>query len=524
MPVSEGYSNILADDYAGPSACADCHPDKHAKWSRSLHRAMNRIAAADTVRGEFSGTEIEYPGGTARFDGSGGNYSMALFRDRVLVRRFRITRTIGSASLQEYVGVQIEGPEPAGDPVYSTEIRLPFGYWIDLGGWFHQQYFDSWFGAEYTSDGEPAIDPSSPDITPWDARCPWCHNTYAFATRVARAHGDAPRGFGPEKYVALTAPQRDQAWRNRVVGDNRLPIDELVSVGISCESCHFGGRRHAEGQGPMVFWPTSPALTEVAGFAGPRGGKDSGPVINTLCAQCHSAPSPLFPDGSAVRNSREALDLIAGGCASAIGCTDCHDPHVSGSGRAEPDRVCVQCHDDLAPPAIATQHSRHDASVGCADCHMPRIVQGITKVVRSHRISSPGGPNMVGPAAPNACNLCHLDRTFGWTAAQLAQGWGIEVTPDRGDHPAGRDWLASDSRDTALVAVDGYARSQDKPAALSALLPLLDHPVAYDRMRIGLAVESILGRRLTHDEYDPTAPPIERSRQARSLATRLDAR
>ena len=134
-------------------------------------------------------------------------------------------------------------------------------------------------------------------------------------------------------------------------------------------------------------------------------------------------------------------------------------------------------------------------------------------------------------AAPNACNLCHLDQSIAWTLSNLElQFGGARVAPPGMaaayggslDGSVGAAWLASSSRDTRLAAIAAYGR-QGGPAALAALLPRLDAPVAYERMWTLFAVEEALGRRLTPDEYDPLAAPKVRAIQAAALPTRLAA-
>jgi hypothetical protein len=41
---------------------------------------------------------------------------------------------------------------------------------------------------------------------------------------------------------------------------------------------------------------------------------------------------------------------------------------------------------------------------------------------------------MLEVGAPNACNLCHLDRSIRWTLAALDTGWGVRL---RAPPPAG---------------------------------------------------------------------------------------
>src|SRR5690606_13836698 len=59
-------SNVRREDYIGPEACAECHPEKHETWQRSLHALMNQRALGDAVAGDWS-TQLAYGGGTARF-------------------------------------------------------------------------------------------------------------------------------------------------------------------------------------------------------------------------------------------------------------------------------------------------------------------------------------------------------------------------------------------------------------------------------------------------------------------------
>src|SRR5262245_12228758 len=443
---SAGERNTARDDYVGPAACGECHPDNHARWSTSLHAAMNARAGdttpsgAPAVRGDFAGARLRYGDGTATFTRDRDGYAMELARPGQVARRYRVTRTIGSRYLQEYVGVEIAGPEPAGDPAYSTEIRLPFGYWLARAGWYPQPYYDSWFPAEYAAGTDtPAWDAFFPEPTAWATRCAWCHNTYPFAVRLARSDA-RDVGHGLEQYYTARGPAApaDPA----IARGNRLPVDQLVTVGISCESCHLGGRAHADG-GELSFLPRGSDLARRDPTVALGGRKDPR-VVDAICAQCHSTPAPRFANGAAARNSSEALDLANGVCAG-IKCTDCHDPHAAGPGPDAPDApahlaACARCH------TMPAEHARHaPASASCLDCHMPRIVQGVSAFVRSHRISSPADPAMLRADGVNACNLCHLDRSVAWTAAQLAAGWGATgldaaATDDR---PAGEAWLAS---------------------------------------------------------------------------------
>ncbi|MCL4225485.1 MAG: cytochrome c family protein [Myxococcales bacterium] len=532
-PPGPFASNIRREDYVGPAVCGECHAEQHARWQGSLHAVMNQEAdRPGAVAGDFGGVTVAYGGGRARFERDRGAPVMALTDARGVTRRYRVTRTIGARALQEYVGVLVgEGGEGA-EGADGVERRLPFGWWLARPGWYPQPYFDAWFGAEHDAAGQPTFDAFTADPAPWATRCAWCHNTYPFELRLLR---DPTIGHGPEAHVELVTTERAAAERARLRDDNLLPVDALVTVGVSCESCHLGGRGHADGEA-LAFAPVGPHVRRRADappLPPPGRGRDAPALVNALCAQCHSTPSPRYPDGSAVRNSTEALDLAAGACAGAIACTDCHDPHTRGAGAGAPDEpahlaACTRCHAALADPAAAAAHGRHPpGAASCLDCHLPRLVTGVGAFVRSHRISSPGDPAMLAAGAPGACNLCHLDRSIRWTVDELRRGWGVALAPDAAwgraygdlDHPVGLAWLTRGAPPVRLAAAAAFARHGDR-AALPALVAYLDDPVAHDRMWLLLAIEALLGRRLTAREYDPLAPPAVRARQARALAAR----
>ena len=503
-------SNVLRGDYVGPEACGECHEEKLGAWRGSLHRVMTQTVKG--VVGDFGNVSVSYGGGTARFVREGGVPVMELGGER-----YRVTRTIGARGLQEYVGVGSDG----------MEVRLPFGWWIARAGWYPQPYFDSWFGAERDAEGRLAFDAFRPERVPWAGRCAWCHNTYAFELRMLRGE---EIGNGPEAHVELVSTARTPEQQRRVREENLLPVDELVTVGVSCESCHLGGRAHADGA-PQRFVPLGAGVRRKEEAPPAARGRHEPALVNAICAQCHSTPSPRYPDGTATRNSTEALDQAAGECATAISCIDCHDPHERGPGAGAADQpaqvaACTRCHESLAHPATARAHGRHEpGAASCLDCHMPRMVEGVGgQFVRSHRISSPTDAAMLGAGAPNACNLCHLDRSIRWTVDELRAGWGVTLAMDGRwraaygdlDVPVGTAWLVGDAAPVRLAAAAAFARRGDR-AALPSLLALMDDPVAHDRMWMLFAVERLLGRRLRADEYDPMAAPDVRAMQIATL-------
>lgn len=444
-------TNIHKADYVGPETCGGCHPDELGRWQQSLHRKMNQLASREAIIGDFNDVVMPYNGGELRLTHDKASYYMTTAK-QARVTKYRITRTIGLHGLQEYVGIE-DG--------HTEEVRLPFGWWPRLGRWVPQIYFDPWLG------DENKFDAYAPQREPWAERCPWCHSTYPFDQRIARSSNEHHRGWGLEQFF-VSAPQTD-----------RLAVEQQVTTGISCESCHLGGKAHAAGAA-ITFVPRGATARPDApvrrAFNEER--RDAS-ITNRVCEQCHSGPSPKLADGTSLRNSAEARDLAASKC-SGLACVDCHDPHKGGSDDARAIAACTSCHAEKQK-----DHHAHETAT-CLDCHMPKVTMGLDHYVRAHRISSPH----LAANEPNACNLCHLDRSLSWTAEQLHQ----KPDPSWPELEAGNVWLNSKRTYLRLIAAFAYARS---PLGTEAKLrPMLDDPYAYVRAWAKFAIEDLVHHKI----------------------------
>lgn len=539
-PAERPYSNIYPTDYVGPNVCAECHEDNHREnfesWKGHAHRTMNQNPGDESVKGDFSGVALRYGPGHAVFHREGPRFLMSVYQGERLVRRHVVTRTVGSLYVQYYIGRQTEGPEPRDHRTYTTESKLPFAWSMALRRWLPEVYFDSTFEDEHVyleSRKRDYIYAKAPSHN-WNVSCLNCHNTYPYVARLWNQGGPGVEGG---KWRG-GFPREAVDWRGPVEHQGRLRIgsriralhgDELVTVGISCESCHFGGREHALEGREIRFVPTAPELTvRQLGSDRPLESDRKDPrIVNSICSQCHNADLDKWPDGSEAVNSSEGLAMAAGACSGAIKCTDCHNPHEKGPGSGAPDRpghveACLGCHPRFEDAGELARHTRHSASVNCLDCHMPRIVSGLDTVVRSHRISVPTDSRMLGSDAPNACNLCHLDRPLSWTLRELGKGWRYVAPAERAggessEEPLGEAWLRSENSFLRAAAAEAFARSPSVEDRLPRLLRSLEDPKAFNRTLGLIAVERVLGRTVSPDEYDLLAPAEAREQQVRSL-------
>lgn len=522
----DAYSNIHPQDYVGPERCAECHAEQYRKWQTHPHSRMNLNPTEQSVLGDFSGVRVEYGDGYVQFDTRGDEYFISLFGHDQLAREYRVTRTVGSQYTQMYIGLQTIGPEPPDHQVYHIEGKLPFGYWIRRQLWTPVSYFDSAYEAESTSGSEQMTTLAHvPRDTKWELNCLYCHNTYAYQHRLY--FGDV-LGFPREDFRFPEGAASIDKW-------GALTPDKLVTLGVSCESCHYGGREHVEHGKPVRYYPTSPEL-QVTNISSATPEHDAS-LINSICLQCHCANVTLYPNQAGLWNSREAIDLQSGACQQQLKCTDCHDPHPAGRhgglfSEQKINQKCLECHSSFKADKQRQAHSQHTLdSVSCVDCHMPRIVQGLDKVVRTHHIDSPTDEVMLSMSAPNACNLCHLDKPITWTVEQLNRGWKTDLeinskwSSEYGEQnqlPVGDVWLNHSQPIMKLLAADAFSRSALGPDKVADLLELLNAPYAVNRMFGLLAIERILDRKLTAEEYLPTASVTERAEMVRHLKDNLN--
>ena len=252
----------------------------------------------------------------------------------------------------------------------------------------------------------------------------------------------------------------------------------VAELGVSCEACHGAGREHVARH--AAAGPTASAQRVVATDVGDP------TIINParldhrgasrVCGQCHSTFVPpdqdkflangykyrpgdelstaynlvrfdsqlhtqmerrgtpvYWLDGTCWVGGREYLGLVDSKCftkgqASCLSCHSMHDapPEEQLAAKMDGDRACVQCHKEYTGSRL-TEHTHHSSgSTGsrCYNCHMPHTSYALLGAIRSHRVDSPRVGTIRGGGRPNACNLCHLDRSSRWASERLVEWYG----------------------------------------------------------------------------------------------------
>ncbi|MBX3213368.1 MAG: hypothetical protein KF850_15130 [Labilithrix sp.] len=453
--------------YVSSSACLGCHPGEHASFGRTFHRTMTRVASPETVSAPLDGRPLELDGRVVRLERRGDEVWATLpDPDRVIagdpsaadVTR-RVVLTTGSHREQAY---WVAGAR-------RGDLRLvPFVWLVKDAAFVPRRE------AFLTPPGEPM-----PPVR-WASSCIACHavageprhdlESDSFDTRVAELGISCEACHGPgaahvERHrdpVARYAQRASGAADPTIIHPGRLSPERSSAL---CGQCHA----YAFPRDEAGFWTDGYSRTFRAGDAlAPSRTLITPATLETRGGPVIDAPvSAIFwPDGAVRVGGREYNGLVASPCHERgerdrkLTCLSCHAMHRGEpAGQIDPertgDRACTTCH----AGERAARHSHHaDGSAGsaCVSCHMPKTSYALLSAVRSHRIDSPSAASTLATGRPNACNLCHLDRTLAWTARWLAEWYGAATPPipdERARTASGvHDGLAGDAGVRALVA------------------------------------------------------------------------
>ena len=367
--------------YVGSAACKSCHENVYARWSKTL--------MANVVRDPRQQPDAIIP------DLSKPDPLLNFTKDDVAL-------TYGYRWKQRYF-------KKVGDDyfVYPAQWDVTNKVW--------RRYFvangTDWWATLYPPDNFQR--PTGP-------LCDGCHSVnYNISTKIPTEWN-----VGCEKCHGPGDAHVAHATRDNILNPSRF---DYVQANDVCIQCHSQGQPLTNPiQGKYYDWPI--------GF---EVGKNLADFWKLEEHKLGEASFTHFPDGTGHKNRMQGNDFVDSLMyARGVTCFSCHDPHGSDNVamvRKEGNALCLDCHgpNTQAGPHAATleQHSHHKAgSPGneCIACHMPKIEQTIAdQNVRSHTFHfvTPGDTKAM--RIPNACNLCHSDKSLEW-ATDALKSW-----PDR---------------------------------------------------------------------------------------------
>ncbi len=440
--------------YASSDPCRACHPVEYATWHRSYHRTMTQTATASAVRAPFAGETLVADDGRRYHLRNSGD---ELWVDISGLGARRIGMMTGSHHMQAFWIPGGRGNE---------QIEFPFTYLFDDQRWVSRR--DVFLvGREYAKN--PSI---------WNRICVECHVT-AGQPRVDASSGvpesraaelgiacEACHGPAAAHVAANQSPLRRETLHQSggadatIVNPARLQPARASEV---CGQCHgIGCPPDGWMQDGIGFRPGQPlgATKQILELASLR----ASACRQQIEADQSFAPSRYWSDGMVRVSGREYNGLLESPCyqRGTMTCLSCHSMHDS-----DPDRqlardrdgnaACTQCHRAIGDKLEAhTHHAAGSTGSTCYNCHMPHTTYGLLRAMRSHQVSVPRVQSTLDTGRPNACNLCHLDRTLAWTAAALSRWSG---TPE--------PRLSAEQRTVAAALLDG-ARGEAGVRALTA--------------------------------------------------------
>jgi predicted CXXCH cytochrome family protein len=432
--------------YVNSAACKDCHPKQYETWWSSYHRQMTQVMNTNTVKADFNNVAMD--SGPARFTlHESLNHYWVDIQGIEAIKAAQLTN----------------GPPP-------VPLRLPMQmmtgshrfqvFWMPTGHGNQQIGFPfTWLVGEkhWVSRNDAFIRDPNVEQRPeqWNRVCIRCHTTGArpirieekqmYDTHVAEFGIACEACHGPgETHVAL-----EKKHRHDVVASN-LPRPEIV------QPAHLDHVRSSQVCGfcHSMKWYVETEDWYKNGFTY-RPGDDleqTTPIIratklaeepfltNLLAKHPDNLEGSFWSDGMVRVTGREFNGLIESKCYQKgdLSCVTCHSMHKSNPDKQikegmNGNEACYICHQEYRKNLAQHTHHAADSSGSlCYNCHMPYTSYGLLRGVRSHLIDRPTVLSTLKTGRPNACNLCHLDKTLQWTAQNLFQ-WYRQPVPELAD-------------------------------------------------------------------------------------------
>jgi len=435
-------------NYVTSDRCQACHPSQHDSWHRTYHRTMTQLPSEASVVGDFDDHRVDLSTGSYRFFRRGDEF-------RIEVPEWWVIQA----------GRMLDIPTPSTDQqvVLLTGSHHQQVYWLGL----EDQILSA--GVNWVKDFnrfvplddvflKPAENQRLRGLQKWTSVCVRCHSTPAWRvypitgkTDEARTSQKATRGPAPLRPMpplTLTEPLLESTASVLSVKSAMMP-----ELGISCEACHGPAEEHIElYSSPIRRYAQHLKLGDAdTHILNPE--KMSAEESSRLCGSCHAPraafriglhpevreasmrdPKLVWPDGMVRSGGRGYVAVTQSPCFAGgdFGCNSCHSMHDAPpsdqlSAGMDGNEACVQCHSTLATQSELEEHTHHTSESGgslCYNCHMPHTAFNLLKATRSHQIDSPNVAAHLDTGRPNACNLCHLDRSLGWTSDHLSEWYG----------------------------------------------------------------------------------------------------
>ena len=370
-----------AAHFVGSAACQQCHAEVFARWSKTR--------MANVVRDPKVHPDAIIP------DFSKADPLLTFTKDDIAF-------VYGSRWKQRYF-----------KKVGNEYFPLPAQWDITHKIWRPYHVADSadWWTPYYPDPGDNSKRPTGP-------LCDGCHSVGFNIENKSVAEWNV----GCERCHGAGSTHVEHPTRDNIINPGRM---DYVHANDTCIQCHSQGQPLKNPiEGKYYDWPV-----------GYRVGLNLSDFWKLEPHELGKLTFTHFPDGTARKNRMQGNDFVQSLMYTrGVTCFSCHDPHGTTNEamlRKPVNEVCTVCHGvntQNGPHAPSIEaHTHHKAgSPGsqCVACHMPKIEQTIADVnVSSHTFHFVTPVETDTLKIPNACNVCHQDKTTAWATSALA-GWG----------------------------------------------------------------------------------------------------
>ena len=486
--------------YISSDNCKSCHPSEYASWYGTYHRTMTQVAGSHSVMGRFDGSEIDSRGLKYKIFKKNDQYWAKVPDPEIVMKAVETGRRINDYTYQIRTNDILAMLDLRSVPRVEKRVVMTTGshhyqtYWID-GSVSNQveQINESKYGnllqtlpLVYLPKEDKWIpredafmrDPSSKRmISQWNHHCIKCHSTNGnpglrgsnkFETEVAElgiscesCHGGAEEHV--KHYQSPIARYAKHFGDKSTTAEhikNPAKLNHKLSSQI-CGQCH-GVYIYKDAEVGMEYARNGPMyrpgdnIHDYRYYIQHPDSTGSKVNLDELKKNKEFFQERWWDDGTILAGGREFTAMRVSACYTNkkegiknISCLDCHSMHHSDpKDQLRQDltgnQSCVQCHKDDKYTTNIELHTHHEvdsSGSSCVNCHMPHTSYALLGALRSHQIQSPSALRSIEHGVPNACNLCHLDKTLEWTQNQLSEKYNHRLFPLTNDQKNISAWI-----------------------------------------------------------------------------------
>ena len=382
----------MTGEFSGSESCKECHQRFYELWSPSHHgKAMEPMDSAYINSKKLPDSEVFLLEGKS-YHVEFGDSTMIMFEaNGDQVSEYNVVWALGGKNVSYYL-------TDLGGGKLQT---IPLAYDHNKKIWYNNP--------------ESAVRHFPDERMPADEALPWKDRMYTFNTSCYSCHVSQL-----ETNFDLTSDSYQSTWKE---------------PGINCETCHGPSADHvrvckaAEKKGKV---PEDLKIVMTSKFTQNQ--------HNSSCAPCHAQMRPItpsyfpgdrffdnydlttlentdfYPDGRDLGETYTFTSWNQNQCMikGELHCVTCHTSSGRDRYADDPNAACLQCHNNRTENLSAhTGHKTDSEGSVCINCHMPQTMFGrMVQSDHSFRPPMPGATIRYG--SPNACNLCHIDKTPEW--------------------------------------------------------------------------------------------------------------